>query len=406
MRAFGLLALLSIAACECRGQAELVFLPPDYASDAAVYDGFATAVSASGDVLTGYHQWLDSAGEYHDAVFAWSPSAGFQQLGLDAGQRYPLSAGISSDGNRVVGLWQVPYFQPFVWVRSGGDQLIFPSAMEGLWYNLLPTAISSNGQVVVGSGDKVFRLCDDITRSQAFIWHVDGSLAALDPADCTDGLPDESRANAVNDDGTVVVGSRLNRAFRWTASGGFTIIGPAGSDAISVSADGVKVLVSSALGLSVTDGGGSPVLVSDDPDLSAVISGDGNVVAGNGPKGGWVWTQNGGAVPLRDLLMTRYALDLRGWCLHPEAISFDGTVLVGHAVTASGQSGPFWLRLVAESQSGCLADFDWSGFVDTDDFDAFVEAFEQGARIADFDGNCFVDTDDFDSFVQAFEFGC
>ncbi len=59
----------------------------------------------------------------------------------------------------------------------------------------------------------------------------------------------------------------------------------------------------------------------------------------------------------------------------------------------------------APSQS-CPSDFDGSGFVDTDDFDAFVEAFEAGDESADFDRTGFVDTDDFDAFVLAFESGC
>ncbi|MCC6427112.1 MAG: hypothetical protein IT435_09870 [Phycisphaerales bacterium] len=51
------------------------------------------------------------------------------------------------------------------------------------------------------------------------------------------------------------------------------------------------------------------------------------------------------------------------------------------------------------------ADFDNSGFVDTDDFDAYVRAFEAGDDSADIDGTCFVDTDDFDAFIRAFEEG-
>jgi N-acetylneuraminic acid mutarotase len=54
----------------------------------------------------------------------------------------------------------------------------------------------------------------------------------------------------------------------------------------------------------------------------------------------------------------------------------------------------------------CGADFDCSGFVDTDDFTAFVLAFEAGTDDADFDGTGFVDTDDFTAFVLAFEAGC
>ncbi len=58
-----------------------------------------------------------------------------------------------------------------------------------------------------------------------------------------------------------------------------------------------------------------------------------------------------------------------------------------------------WLR-------DCGADFDRTGFVDTDDYDAFIFAFEAGAPSADFDRSGFVDTDDFDAFVHAFELGC
>jgi hypothetical protein len=56
--------------------------------------------------------------------------------------------------------------------------------------------------------------------------------------------------------------------------------------------------------------------------------------------------------------------------------------------------------------AGCRSDFDGTGFVDTDDFTAFVLAFEQGDERCDIDGTGFVDTDDFTAFVLSFEFGC
>ncbi|GMV27698.1 MAG: hypothetical protein AMXMBFR58_37290 [Phycisphaerae bacterium] len=59
-----------------------------------------------------------------------------------------------------------------------------------------------------------------------------------------------------------------------------------------------------------------------------------------------------------------------------------------------------------ECEPACTADFDSSGFVDTDDFDVFVAAFEAGTLDADIDRSGFVDTDDFDAFVHAFEQGC
>jgi len=54
----------------------------------------------------------------------------------------------------------------------------------------------------------------------------------------------------------------------------------------------------------------------------------------------------------------------------------------------------------------CPSDFDSNGFVNGDDFDAFVGLFEAGDCAADFDLNGFVNGDDFDSFVVLFASGC
>ncbi len=52
------------------------------------------------------------------------------------------------------------------------------------------------------------------------------------------------------------------------------------------------------------------------------------------------------------------------------------------------------------------ADFDGSGFVDVEDYSAFIAAFEAGDPSADFDGSTFVDIEDFSAYVTAFEAGC
>jgi len=54
----------------------------------------------------------------------------------------------------------------------------------------------------------------------------------------------------------------------------------------------------------------------------------------------------------------------------------------------------------------CPSDFDGNTFVNGNDFDAFVIAFEAGDAIADWDGNGFLNGEDFDAFVIAFEAGC
>jgi hypothetical protein len=54
----------------------------------------------------------------------------------------------------------------------------------------------------------------------------------------------------------------------------------------------------------------------------------------------------------------------------------------------------------------CAADFDGSGFVDSDDFVAFVAMFSAGDETSDVDGSGFVDSDDFVFYVNAFTVGC
>ncbi len=54
----------------------------------------------------------------------------------------------------------------------------------------------------------------------------------------------------------------------------------------------------------------------------------------------------------------------------------------------------------------CPADFDNSGWVDNDDYVAFVHAFENGDDPADVDQSGYVDTDDFTAFLLAFTSAC
>ena len=54
----------------------------------------------------------------------------------------------------------------------------------------------------------------------------------------------------------------------------------------------------------------------------------------------------------------------------------------------------------------CPIDFDHSGFVDFEDFDTFVRAFEVASPASDFNNDGFVTADDFDDFISAFNAGC
>lgn len=108
----------------------------------------------------------------------------------------------------------------------------------------------------------------------------------------------------------------------------------------------------------------------------------------------------------------RMALDVQAWLLDP--LNNFGWAIIGN------ESIPTTARRYSSRETGvptsrprltityelCKADFDLSGFVDFDDYTAFVGAFEAGGDAADFDGTGFVDFDDFILFVEAFEGGC
>ncbi len=108
-----------------------------------------------------------------------------------------------------------------------------------------------------------------------------------------------------------------------------------------------------------------------------------------------------------DLKVTWYTVDCGGGTSSAGSLSVSGTIGqfdAGAAMTGGTLSvrGGFWEGV----SFSCPSDFDHSGFVDTDDFTAFVNAFEAGTDDADFDRSGFVDTDDFTAFVLAFEAGC
>jgi hypothetical protein len=100
-------------------------------------------------------------------------------------------------------------------------------------------------------------------------------------------------------------------------------------------------------------------------------------------------------------------VDGDGWTLEYFPFDLDGGFrIVDHPNgwnwgTATVDRGAYELQF-----NLCPADFDLSGFVDLDDYTAFVAAFEAGTDNADFDKTGFVDTDDFTAFVEAFESGC
>jgi uncharacterized membrane protein len=112
----------------------------------------------------------------------------------------------------------------------------------------------------------------------------------------------------------------------------------------------------------------------------------------------WYWRKDTGMIPLENLIAEPsgvYAVSFA------RDINERGQIIAGLFVRETGEGVSALLTPIR-----CDADFDFSGFVDLEDYTAFVESFEAGSADADVDGSGFVDFEDFSSFVRAFEAGC
>ena len=204
---------------------------------------FATGVSSDGKVVVGFSS-NDNAFDASQA-FRWTESDGMIGLGTLVGKNSSWATGVSADGKVVAGSSgtdSANSFEAFRWTESDG--MVGLGTLIGTnlsWAN----DVSGDGKVVVGfSGNPDF---DD---SQAFRWTESDGMIGLNSLEV-----DQSIANAVNYDGSVVVGlagffgSSTNgsiQAFRWTESEGMIRLGflpnHEGSVAKDVSSDG-KIVV-------------------------------------------------------------------------------------------------------------------------------------------------------------------
>ena len=229
--------------------------------------------------------------------------------------------------------------------------------------------VSADGKVAVGGS-----LGAD-GRERAVYWTERDGLVPI-------GGGGMSMARGVSADGSVIVGSDGDRAFRWTKDGGMTYLFPLGGEALAVSADGSVVAASNGGAYRWTAAGaerlgdntfpwdisldGSTIVgtVSDTPQrLAAVrwtgqgmqrlgdlyggnglsvpfaVSGDGSVVAGSSyvlgtPAKAFVWRDGVGMSELPGVPA--------GLSFSPRAMSADGSVMVGDAGNATGSWAALW----------------------------------------------------------------
>jgi uncharacterized membrane protein len=289
---------------------------------------------------------------------------------------------VSDDGSVIVGSAdRNPIFGTTSALWTNGVLTQIPDLQQDTVVSL-GLGVSADGQVAVGSTD----IADTFT---AYIWNPVNGTFNIDVFPGSSGT--FSQANAISRDGRIAVGYAAD-------SGNFTMA--ARWDVLTV-----------AKPLGILPGGRrfSEALATNQNGLVVVGR------AGVFPTGtrAFIWDRARG---LRDLqnVLTDLGVDTTGWTLRSATgISADGSVICGVGINPAGNTEG-WVAVIPPY---CAADFDGSGFIDSDDFVAFVNAFTLGCTdvgqpdpactlSADFDDSGFVDSDDFVAFVNAFEIGC
>jgi probable HAF family extracellular repeat protein len=305
------------------------------APGSALAVSLADAISADGSIVAGAA--LSASGLQ---AFAWDAVNGMVGLGDLPGGIFESSAGgVSSDGARFSGVGESTAGTAAVLFEPGsGTPLLDPGHLAGGSVFARAQGVSDDGLVVVG--DSVSAL-----GFRSFRWTAAGGMLDIGPG----------AALAASNDGSVVVGVAVNRAYRWSAGTGQVALGtlPGGSTtsiAYEVTPNGL-VVVGNALDSSAateafrwnaTDGMvGLGFLAGRDESRAKDVSADGKIVVGSSNSNGqsadaFVWSGATGMRSLEDVLAADGA-NIAGWTLiQANAISDDGTVIVGTAFNPNG----------------------------------------------------------------------
>ena len=160
---------------------------------------YAYGVSSNGSVIVG---------ESSDKPFRWTATTGIVSLGTLGGSGASGAYGVSPDGNVVVGYSYLStdanYSRAFRWTESSGMVDLGRVDDNVVRYNHVATAVSSDGNVVVG-------MCRDNSNysQRAFRWTASGGIQTVYDwlvANGTTTSGSISSANGVSSDGNTVVG--------------------------------------------------------------------------------------------------------------------------------------------------------------------------------------------------------
>jgi uncharacterized membrane protein len=264
--------------------------------------GIAVGINADGSVV---------AGGSRGVGFRWTPVGGPQPLTPLPGGMLTLTAGLSSDGQYIVGAsnTNVAGSRAVRWAGLGAPEFL----------GFLPGGNYSTAEGTNSDGSKVVGYGGSSEGERAFLWSAQGGIQSLGT------IPNYpiSRGAAISRDGTTAVGYCQGvgggppQAFRWTLEEGIVPLGaPVGrtsSFALAVSADG------------------------------SVIVGD---CSGNDSLSHpFMWTTELGPVSLEVYMAQNLGYDLTGWRLGAaQGVSADGTIIIGSGIYNGIQRG--WVAVI------------------------------------------------------------
>ena len=258
-----------------------------------------------------------------------------------------IATALSADASVIVGLTlETDGWQAFRWNESTGVTPIVTGHRSAY-----ATGVSNDGRVVVGtSSESIY-----FAGNRAFRWSESDGVTYLESLHPNGGnLP-----TAISADGLVVVGTAWSeegyRAYRWTAEDGTVPVEiPAefsASAAADVSADGQvlvgQLVVDEGFGFSGFMGWADPTINYQDaaPAITAKQS------------HAMIWDAVNGTRLLRDALANDYGLadQLEGWSLvSASAMSANGHVIAGVGVNPAGEFQG-WVVIIPEPNAIVLA---------------------------------------------------
>ena len=393
-----------------------------------------TGISLDGSTTIGVVNGYGGGGR----AVTWTGTSAASMLPTLPGAPSAQAYGVNGDGSVVVGASGRGYpfdSTPVRWVNGQIESLGMPPGCSWAW----AYSVSADGNTVVGLGWVTGG------SSRAFKWTPDTGMTLLES-----GTTSFAEAWSVSADGRLIGGRIGSEATVWrdgvphsvpaellapgtslspfTGLAGNVIISPdgrtiAGSERV-VEAPGDGEYHAWALELPGWFTCLTPLITSHPSSIAAGPTGtvEFSVTAESGGTLVYRWehqTSPGVFAPLVDGPTASWdgGADGVGAMVsgsHTSTLTISADSSNGRAL-ASVHAGPYRCVVLNDcGQTGsfaamvtvCVADFDSNGFVNGDDFDAFVAAFELGDAMADIDSNTFVNGDDFDTYVVAFEAGC